>query len=262
MFVDSWRDFLQINPSDLQIQDDKLQIPQQSIILNTAAVNPTTTTTTIHVPLITIQNSNSNPNKNHLSATNICNINGDIKLTTTTTPQKLTAAMIRISNSNANTSTRNLLVTTTSTQNNHHSSNKRHILTTNGTTPTIETKRIKSNSIEGSVAAPIPSPTTTTQLFQQLMAPTQKQKTKIEWSNCGTFSGHQQQQLQQESLQQQHHQQEQQQLPSNNSSTNSSVSSSPTQSSNSVLKNLLVSGCDVSAGYCIVPMRPKKLAKA
>jgi len=34
------------------------------------------------------------------------------------------------------------------------------------------------------------------------------------------------------------------------------------QQSNSVLKNLLVSGRDVSAGYCIVPMRPKKqLAK-
>lgn len=33
-------------------------------------------------------------------------------------------------------------------------------------------------------------------------------------------------------------------------------------SSNSVLMNLLVSGCDVSAGYvCFVPMRPKKSAK-
>lgn len=32
--------------------------------------------------------------------------------------------------------------------------------------------------------------------------------------------------------------------------------------SHSVLKNLLVSGCDVSAGYvCIVPMRPKKALK-
>lgn len=35
------------------------------------------------------------------------------------------------------------------------------------------------------------------------------------------------------------------------------------QSSNSVLKNLLVSGCDISAGYiCAVPMRVKKMAKA
>lgn len=35
------------------------------------------------------------------------------------------------------------------------------------------------------------------------------------------------------------------------------------QTSNSVLKNLLVSGCDVSAGYiCIVPMRSKKPFKA
>lgn len=35
------------------------------------------------------------------------------------------------------------------------------------------------------------------------------------------------------------------------------------QTSNSVLKNLLVSGCDVSAGYiCIVPMRTKKPFKA
>lgn len=35
------------------------------------------------------------------------------------------------------------------------------------------------------------------------------------------------------------------------------------QSSNSVLKNLLVSGCDISAGYiCAVPIRAKKTAKA
>lgn len=35
------------------------------------------------------------------------------------------------------------------------------------------------------------------------------------------------------------------------------------QTSNSVLKNLLVSGCDVSAGYiCIMPMRSKKPFKA
>lgn len=35
------------------------------------------------------------------------------------------------------------------------------------------------------------------------------------------------------------------------------------QSSNSVLKNLLVSGCDISAGYiCAVPIRAKKAAKA
>lgn len=35
------------------------------------------------------------------------------------------------------------------------------------------------------------------------------------------------------------------------------------QSSDSVLKNLLVSGCDISAGYvCHVPVRLKKLAKA
>lgn len=35
------------------------------------------------------------------------------------------------------------------------------------------------------------------------------------------------------------------------------------QSSDSVLKNLLVSGCDISAGYvCQVPIRMKKLAKA
>lgn len=35
------------------------------------------------------------------------------------------------------------------------------------------------------------------------------------------------------------------------------------QSSDSVLKNLLVSGCDISAGYvCQVPMRLRKLAKA
>lgn len=33
--------------------------------------------------------------------------------------------------------------------------------------------------------------------------------------------------------------------------------------SNSVLKNLLVSGCDVSAGYiCVVPIRSKKILKA
>lgn len=34
------------------------------------------------------------------------------------------------------------------------------------------------------------------------------------------------------------------------------------QASNSVLMNLLVSGCDVSAGYmCLAPMRPRKTAK-
>lgn len=38
---------------------------------------------------------------------------------------------------------------------------------------------------------------------------------------------------------------------------------SKTQSSDSVLKNLLVSGCDISAGYvCHVPVRLRKLAKA
>lgn len=230
--VDSWRDFLQINPSDLPTQDDKLQIPQQSIILNTAAVNPTTTTTTIHVPLITIQNNSNNSNHKHLTA-NLCNMNGDIKLTTT--PQKLTAAMIRISNNNANTSSRNLLSTTTSSPNNHIS-NKRHIITSRAPSM-VEPKRLKNNSVEVQ---------TSTQLLQQLMAPTQKQKTKVEWNNRSGGDL----------------QQNQQQLPNNNSLANSSASSSPAPSSNSVLKNLLVSGCDVSAGYCIVPMRPKKLAKA
>lgn len=38
---------------------------------------------------------------------------------------------------------------------------------------------------------------------------------------------------------------------------------SKSQSSDSVLKNLLVSGCDISAGYvCHVPVRLRKLAKA
>lgn len=182
------------------------------------------------MPLITIQN-NGNNHKN-LTTANLCNINGDIKLTTT--PQKLTAAMIRISNNNANNSTRNLLVTTSSTQNNHIS-NKRHIIT-NRTPSMMEPKRVRNNSVEVQ---------TSTQLLQQLMAPTHKQKTKVEWNQRSGGM-----------------QQHQQQLPSNNSSANSSASSSPAPSSNSVLKNLLVSGCDVSAGYCIVPMRPKKLAKA
>ncbi|KAL5285093.1 HIF1A family protein [Megaselia abdita] len=213
----SWRDFLQINPSDLQTQDDKqLQIPQQSIILNTAAVNPNTTTTTIHVPLITIQNNGNNNHHKNLTTANLCNNTGEFKLTST--PQKLTAAMIRISNNNANTPTRNLLLTTTtSSPQNNHISNKRHIIT-NRTPSMVEPKRIKNNSVEIQ---------TSTQLLQQLMAPTQKQKTKVEW-NQRNGNGLQQHQL-----------------PSNNSSTNSSASSSPAPSSNSVLKNLLVSGCDL-----------------
>lgn len=248
--VDSWRDFLQLNPSDLQTQDDKLQIPQQqSIILNTSAVNQqNTTTTTIHVPLITIQN-NGNQNHKNLSTANLCNINGDIKLTAT--PQKLTAAMIRISNNNANnTSSRNLLLTTTSSPPQHpnHISNKRHIITNRTTPPMIEPKRIKNDLTE---------PQTSTQLLQQLMAPTQKQKTKIGWNQksvCGDGGGGG------TAMQQQ--QQQRLQLSSNDSLSNSSGSSSAASSSNSVLKNLLISGCDVSAGYCIVPMRPKKVAKA
>lgn len=41
------------------------------------------------------------------------------------------------------------------------------------------------------------------------------------------------------------------------------VDVSKSQSSDSVLKNLLVSGCDISAGYiCHVPVRLRKLAKA
>lgn len=232
--VDSWGDFLQINPSELQTQDDKLQIPQQSIILNTINPNnPNTTTTTIHVPLITIQN-NGNHNHKNLTTANLCNINGDIKLTAT--PQKLTAAMIRISNNNANTPSRNLLLTTTSPQQNNHISNKRHIIT-NRTPTMMEAKRIRNNSVEIQ---------TSTQLLQQLMAPTQKQKTRVEWNQRNGGGGLQQHQ----------------QSSSNESLANSSSNSSPTPSSNSVLKNLLVSGCDVSAGYCIVPMRPKKLAKA
>lgn len=182
------------------------------------------------MPLITIQN-NGNHNHKNLTTANLCNINGDIKLTAT--PQKLTAAMIRISNNNANTPSRNLLLTTTSCPQNNHISNKRHIIP-NRTPSMVEPKRIKNNSVEIQ---------TSTQLLQQLMAPTQKQKTKVEWNqrNGGGL---------------------QQQLPSHDSFANSSANSSPAPSSNSVLKNLLVSGCDVSAGYCIVPMRPKKLAKA
>lgn len=35
----------------------------------------------------------------------------------------------------------------------------------------------------------------------------------------------------------------------------------PDTSCNSVLKNLLVSGCDMSAGYTLAPIRPRKMAK-
>lgn len=81
------------------------------------------------------------------------------------------------------------------------------------------------------------------QLLQQLMAPTQQQRVrlkedtpiKMEPTTKWTIDKNSQMQLI-----------EQQQ-----------------QTSNSVLKNLLVSGCDVSAGYiCIVPMRSKKPFKA
>lgn len=108
-----------------------------------------------------------------------------------------------------------------------------------------------------------PSPQTAPQLLQQLMAPTpHKQRARAKanggvgsacggsicnkndaakWdmeNTCG-LNGQQQLQL----LEQQQQQQQQ-------------------AASNSVLKNLLVSGCDISAGYiCIVPMRSKKALK-
>lgn len=83
------------------------------------------------------------------------------------------------------------------------------------------------------------------QLLQQLMAPTSQQRVrlkedapiKMESTTKWTMDKNSQMQLIEQQQQQ--------------------------QTSNSVLKNLLVSGCDISAGYiCIVPMRSKKAFKA
>jgi hypothetical protein len=86
---------------------------------------------------------------------------------------------------------------------------------------------------------------TSPQLLQQLMAPlTQAQRAKLKgrgvqtdsnW-NLGGGSG-------------------------GSSANNNQSQCNPHQPSNSVLMNLLVSGCDVSAGYTCLP-RPSKTAKA
>lgn len=93
---------------------------------------------------------------------------------------------------------------------------------------------------------------TAPQLLQQLMAPTPQRQRKGRdangqhrnkdgsmGNNWNMDSSFQQQQL------------------------NGDLQASGMAPSNSVLKNLLVSGCDISAGYiCNIPIRPKKTAKA
>lgn len=97
---------------------------------------------------------------------------------------------------------------------------------------------------------------TAPQLLQQLMAPTPQRQRK--GKDCDGRHGKNKDGSMNNnnwnmdsSLQQQ-----QQQL-------NDGLQTSGMSPSNSVLKNLLVSGCDLSAGYiCNIPIRPKKTAKA
>lgn len=103
------------------------------------------------------------------------------------------------------------------------------------------------------------APQTAPQLLQQLMAPTPQQ---------------QQQQLQRDRDRKVERNVSLEETIKNDASkwgtagSNNGQATMPRQSataqaaSNSVLKNLLVSGCDISAGYvCVVPMRAKKALK-
>lgn len=108
-------------------------------------------------------------------------------------------------------------------------------------------------------------------LLQHLMAPTPRSRKFNEMGgrgngiNCntngnGTDAMHQQQQQRWNGTDDDGQQNALYQQLQNGNELNRSIKC---QSSNSVLKNLLVSGCDISAGYiCAVPIRAKKTAKA
>lgn len=119
-----------------------------------------------------------------------------------------------------------------------------------------------SNQTKSDQNRSISSDTTAPHLLQHLMAPTPRSRKFNAMggnANSNNMNQHQQQQRwngsdddgQSNAL---YHQLQ------NGNELNKSTGG---QSSNSVLKNLLVSGCDISAGYiCAVPVRVKKTAKA
>lgn len=99
---------------------------------------------------------------------------------------------------------------------------------------TNATKRVKNSTVE-------PPKNTPSQLLQQLMS-VSPQKTRLKSTNLRND------------------------LESWNTPENSGIKTNglnkSTTGSDSVLKNLLVSGCDVTAGYiCLVPMRLKNATK-
>lgn len=119
--------------------------------------------------------------------------------------------------------------------------NKRHMSHTQiNNNNALESKRLKSNIMDYQQNS-----TTTSQLLQQLITtPQQQQPGNLHSKNSKGVLESRWPANENQTLTQQQQQKQQKQ-------------------SNSVLKNLLISGCDVSAGYCILPMRPKtKLAKA
>lgn len=134
--------------------------------------------------------------------------------------------------------------------------NKRPSNTSSINDATNNNKRIKATTAAavGSVCNDVrPSP----QLLQQLMAPTpQQQRVRAKdgrhhiIGDTGVGSA-----LYQKSA-------DTSKWILNNAGINSQAAIEQ-HASNSVLKNLLVSGCDVSAGYiCVVPIRSKKILKA
>lgn len=246
---------------------------KQNIIVNTATIP--TTTATFHVPLIALQH---NGNKLDLTRSNSLSV-GSINQTKgvgggggggggisdcidehSTHQQQCNKKLNNmtkiltssLTNNNGNgllkqSSNMNIEMNNAITTGSCNINNKRHL----NVTTSLDSKRIKNSSSVEIQTSP--------QLLQQLMAPTpQKQKSRLllekssnsKWNpdggggnNNNNENGSQQQ--------------------NGNNNNNSSMSSSSSSSSNSVLKNLLISGCDVSAGYiCIVPMRHKKAAKA
>lgn len=139
-----------------------------------------------------------------------------------------TKATIRLVESKPPTTTQSRMAKVNLVPQQQQHGNKRHLNSATGAGNPVESKRLKS----GTLCLDVQSP----QLLQQLIGkdPAQQQ------TQAAKRAGSERWQLSAESKQQKQQQQQ----------------------SNSVLKNLLVSGRDVSAGYCIVPMRPKKqLAK-
>lgn len=172
-------------------------------------------------------NNNSNSNNNNINNNVSSNSNND-----------------NVSSNNSNSTVISQAAGKTNKQiynnhNNNNTSSNNHLKRPSNTSEN-SSKRAKSTNSQSdlnvSVVSSRVAKAQAPQLLQQLMAPSQQsQKSRMKdgqrWNgNNGT-----------------------------NSSTNKTIPLQ--QSSNSVLMNLLVSGCDVSAGYTCFP-RPTKVAKA